>query len=380
MKKHTKHTQLKRPSLGQFGRNEWSILGTTCGNIQALSNEIINRLSPKYQLAYVDADHKSHDEEGDDAAPQAMIYTDKIGYHRFDFQANMESYHYRMWFNDAHLILVNGNHFKAARQLVCIDPKKAESLSRKLEKLTDVQAFISYEDTNDIHDFLKNHLPHYNEIPIFRANEIDKIVSFLQEKINENTPPLKGLILAGGRSTRMGHDKGLIEYFGKPHREYLYDLISPFCSTTYLSCRADQANDLGDFPLIKDTFEGLGPFGAIVSAFREDPDAAWLVLACDYPLMNEATIKQLVNKRDASQVATAFNSPHSEFPEPLITIWEPRSYPVLFQFLAQGYSCPRKVLINSRVHLIDPLQPEVFKNINHKEEYEAILEKVASSE
>ncbi len=370
---HRKHTNLKRPKLGNFGRNEWAILGTTCGNIQQLANEIIGQLSSKYQLAYVDADHKSHDDNGTDDLPKAMIYTDKIGYHRFDFQANMEQYHFRMHFNEADLILVNGNHFKARKQLVFIDPKKAESLSRKLDRLTDVQAFILTDETSDIYDFLKNHLPEYQQIPTFRASETKKIIHFLEKEITKNIPPIKGLVLAGGRSTRMGQDKGAIEYFGKPHREYMYDLIAPFCSETYLSCRSEQATELGGFPLIEDTFLGLGPHGAILSAFREDPEAAWLVIACDYPLMNEATIRQLVENRDASYVATAFNSPHNEFPEPLITIWEPKSYPILFQFLAQGYSCPRKVLINSRVNLIDTAQPEIFQNINHKNEYEEII-------
>ena len=370
---HQKHTALKRPKLGNFGRNEWAILGTTCGNIQQLANKIIQQLSPKHQVAYVDADHKSHDDTDTDELPKAMIYTDKIGYHRFDFQANMEQYHFRMHFNEADLILVNGNHFKARKQLVFIDPKKAESLSRKLDRLTDVQAFILTDETTDIFDFLKNHLPEHQQIPTFRASETQKIIHFLEKKITQNIPPIKGLVLAGGRSTRMGQDKGAIEYFGKPHREYMYELIAPFCSDTYLSCRSEQAAELGNFPLIEDTFLGLGPHGAILSAFREDPEAAWLVIACDYPLMNEATIRQLADNRDASYVATAFNSPHSEFPEPLITIWEPKSYPILFQFLAQGYSCPRKVLINSRVNLIEPAQPEVFQNINHKKEYEEII-------
>jgi len=373
---HQKHAKLKRPKLGNFGRNEWGILGTTCSNIQQLANEIISQLSQKYQLAYVDADHKSHDDTDTDDLPKAMIYTDKIGYHRFDFQANMESYHFRMHFNETDLILVNGNHFTTQKQLVFIDPKKAESLSRKLERLTDVQAFILTDDTIDIYDFLKEYLSEHKKIPVFRASETNKIIHFLQEKITQNIPPLKGLILAGGRSTRMGQDKGAIKYFDKPHRECMHDLIAPFCQSVHLSCRAEQADEMGDFSLILDTFLELGPHGAILSAFREDPDAAWLVLACDYPLMNEETIRQLVDSRDTSYVATAFNSPHSEFPEPLITIWEPKSYPILFQYLAQGYSCPRKVLINSRVHLIDAAQPEVFQNINHKKEYEEIMKRL----
>ena len=53
------------------------------------------------------------------------------------------------------------------------------------------------------------------------------------------------------------------------------------------------------------------------------------------------------------------------FPEPLITIWEPRSYPTLMQFLTQGYSCPRKVLMNSDIQLVVPEFPEELTNVNH---------------
>ena len=72
------------------------------------------------------------------------------------------------------------------------------------------------------------------------------------------------------------------------------------------------------------------------------------------------------------KVATAFLNPETEFPEPLITIWEPRSYPVLFQFLTQGYSCPRKVLINSEIELLHLEEHEVLMNVNDREGYEQV--------
>ena len=126
------------------------------------------------------------------------------------------------------------------------------------------------------------------------------------------------------------------------------------------------------YPALPDTFEGLGPFGAILSAFREYPDVAWVVIACDLPLLDAPTLQQLAQERKTSKIATAFISPNDSMPEPLIAIWEPKSYAVLLQFLAQGYSCPRKVLLNSEVHLIEPAQPQALTNVNSLEESEKV--------
>ena len=123
-------------------------------------------------------------------------------------------------------------------------------------------------------------------------------------------------------------------------------------------------------PIIADTFLELGPFGAILSAFRHDPNAAWLVVACDLPLLDAKTLDFLIKNRNLSAVATAFRSPQSadSFPEPLITIWEPRAYPILLSFLAQGISCPRKMLINSEIHLLHAPNNEALSNVNTPEE------------
>jgi molybdopterin-guanine dinucleotide biosynthesis protein A len=56
----------------------------------------------------------------------------------------------------------------------------------------------------------------------------------------------------------------------------------------------------------------------------------------------------------------------------LITIWEPKSYPVLLSFLAQGCSCPRKVLINSDVNLLSAPDPQELTNVNTPEEFEQV--------
>lgn len=377
VKKHQKHAKLTKPNVGFFGRNEWAIIGTPCGNIKKMAYQLTEILSKDYKVAYVDADHADEQNEvhgfHTQAAGSQMQYTDKISHHQFSFHANLDSYQYRYWFNEQDLVIVNGNHFKAKKQIVVIDPKKKASLSRKLDRLTDVSLILLKEKDLEIYDFLQEHLPNFAEIPTFLMEDTEAIGAFLRKQMENATPTLYGLVLAGGKSTRMGSDKGLIDYHGKPQREYVADLLGQYCEEVFISCRADQMDDIpASYQGLSDKLIGLGPFGGITSAFQQNPNAAWLVVACDLPLLDENTLAQLIKGRNVSKIATAFNSPHNEFPEPLITIWEPRSYPILMQFLTQGYSCPRKVLINSDVELLDVDDKDRLMNVNNPTEKEQV--------
>jgi molybdopterin-guanine dinucleotide biosynthesis protein A len=187
-------------------------------------------------------------------------------------------------------------------------------------------------------------------------------------------PRLRGLVLAGGQSQRMGHDKGRLAYHqGQEQRAYAAGLLAPFCEDVLVSCRADQVAELQAAGLrpLPDQFLDLGPMSGLLSAFRHDPDAAWLVVACDLPFLSGTTLEHLIKHRHAGRMATAFQSPENEWLEPLITIWEPRSYGTLLRFLSLGYSCPRKTLINSDIELLPAPTPAELRNVNTREEYEA---------
>lgn len=378
MKKHQKHTKLVRPNLGEFGRSEWAIIGTPCGNIQQLSYRLIEVLQKTYKVSYVDADHKNEDEptglevENPALALGATLeYTDKISHHRFDLKSDLNIFQYRTLFNEQDLVLVNGNHFKAKNQIVVIDPKKEKSLEKKLDRLTNVDLILMTGEEKSIYPFLKNHLKDWAHIPVLHFSQTDKIAEFILANALLQIPKLNGLVLAGGKSVRMGKDKGALDYHGKPQREFMADMLSPFCEETYISVRGNQEVE-SDYELLEDTFVGLGPFGAIASAMRKNPNTAWLVVACDLPLLDEKTLQFLIENRNASKVATAIYNPETDFPEPLITIWEPRSYQVILNFLTQGYSCPRKVLINSEIELLKLEDTKVLLNVNDVEGYEKV--------
>ncbi len=182
---------------------------------------------------------------------------------------------------------------------------------------------------------------------------------------------MNGLVLAGGKSTRMGTDKSVMQWHGTEQRYYMADLLRGLCNEVYISCRADQAEQIDkQYPVMVDTYSGLGPFGAILSAMTAHKDTAWLVTACDLPLLDAATLQYLLHNRDADTIATTFKSPFDGLPEPLVTIWEPKSLPLLLAFLSEGRSCPRKVLIRNeqQVKILNPPDPNALMNANTEDE------------
>ena len=188
---------------------------------------------------------------------------------------------------------------------------------------------------------------------------------------NNKQPPVYGLVLAGGRSVRMGQDKGAIQWYGTEQRYHMHALLSNVCEKVFISCRAAQKTDISDnYSCICDTHTDTGPIFALLSAFEYRSDVAWFVVACDLPLLDVVSIHLLLQNRNQSCIATTYQSPHDGLPEPLVTIWEPNAYPLLQQYVADGYRCPRKVLIHNpdKVSIIKTHNPLVLVNANTPED------------
>lgn len=185
-----------------------------------------------------------------------------------------------------------------------------------------------------------------------------------------NIPPLlNGLVLAGGKSIRMGKPKEKINWHGKEQRYYLADLLAPLCDKVYISCRRDQLHDFDpNYRSLSDSFSDIGPLAGVLSAFKTNPVAAWIVIACDLPFLDTYSLELLIKSRNADKIATAYENATDHLPEPLITIWEPKSYPLLSSCLATGNTSLRKALINNDTLMIKPLKPEILLNVNTPKE------------
>lgn len=184
------------------------------------------------------------------------------------------------------------------------------------------------------------------------------------------TEGISALILSGGLSTRMGTEKRLLTYHGKPQEQFLFDLLSSCLSDVYVSVNAEQQTG---FPSIKDLDLGMkSPMIGILSAFAQKPDSAWLVVACDMPFVTAETIEYLLEHRNPAKYATAFENPELSFPEPLLTIYEPKIYKKLQEALQQGKKSPMKVLQSVAIEKLQVIDDKVLTNINTPAEYVSI--------
>lgn len=174
---------------------------------------------------------------------------------------------------------------------------------------------------------------------------------------------MNGLILAGGKSSRMGRDKSTISYHGKPQREYLFELMKKFCFDVHLSCKSEAGIPPHLNPL-PDQFDIESPLNGILTAFKKDPTSSWLCIAVDMPLIDSVTIEYLFRNRDANKVATCFKDSEGELPEPLFTIWEPKAHKLLEIFYKQGKISPRFFLQRHDILLLDIPDKKILTNIN----------------
>ncbi len=169
----------------------------------------------------------------------------------------------------------------------------------------------------------------------------------------------------------MQRDKAALEYSGRSQLERAVELVAPLVERVFVSVRPDQTGDplRARFAQIVDSGEVAGPIAGIVAAQSRHPEAAWLVLACDLPLLDQTTLRLLLRSRRPERHATAYRSSHDGLPEPLCAIYEPSSREAIRAHVASGRDCPRKFLINANTELIDQPEPGALDNVNTPQDY-----------
>lgn len=184
------------------------------------------------------------------------------------------------------------------------------------------------------------------------------------------TKSIFGLVLAGGESRRMGRDKALLERDGKTQLAHIVELLEGCVDKVFVSTRADQNKDeeRGRFEQVVDRYDDLGPVAGILSALDEYPEVDWLVVACDLPNIDEATIRHLLKHSRGEQPFTAYSSSYDGLPEPLCAVYHSGCADIVRRFVDDGVNCPRKILIRSDTHLLEQPDPRALDNVNTRDD------------
>jgi molybdopterin-guanine dinucleotide biosynthesis protein A len=190
------------------------------------------------------------------------------------------------------------------------------------------------------------------------------------------TPSIYGLVLAGGRSRRFGHDKAAVAIGHQSLLSRTVGVLQAVIENVFVSIRADQIDDRlrRQFQLIIDQDDSLGPASGIFAAHESRPDVAWLVVACDMPLLDSDAVRYLIQARAGRRAATAYCSPDDGLPEPLCAIYEPDTL-ARFQRQAtvgKGLS-PRGLLAHADVELVDPPHNGLLSSANTVDDLARLL-------
>ena len=182
-------------------------------------------------------------------------------------------------------------------------------------------------------------------------------------------PPLCGLVLTGGWSAPRRPDQVPLPNGGRSQIQHCYEMLRPYCEATYLLNQSDQSRTVGHpgIPRIHDEWGDIGPIGGILSAFRYRPEAAWLVVACNLPFIDDGAIDQLIRSRSPSLAATCFLRLEDSTPEPMCAIYEPSCHERLIESVQQGALSPRTALMSSAIQGVIPASRWTLREVNSPE-------------
>lgn len=179
---------------------------------------------------------------------------------------------------------------------------------------------------------------------------------------------LAGVVLAGGKSSRLGQDKTQVVFSGVSLLSRSVDLLKRHCSTVHIVGRLSENHGM-NVPSVLDAVPGRGPAGGIATALSM-LGRSCLVLSCDLPLMDDQTLRRLKSgwrEKPDTALMTTFQQEETGYIEALVAVYEPEALPLLERAFAKGLYQLNRILTGSMRHHIPYPRSEAtpFFNVNH---------------
>jgi molybdopterin-guanine dinucleotide biosynthesis protein A len=182
---------------------------------------------------------------------------------------------------------------------------------------------------------------------------------------------ITGIILAGGKSSRMGTDKGFLKLNGKTFVQHSIDALTPLVSKIIIVSDHEKYDSLG-YQRITDTVKNAGPISGILSGLEASKTNYNFILSCDIPLITTAVLKQLLSAYSPDKTIIQAESNGKSMP--LIAFYKTQVKQVFKHYLEQNERRLRVVVKACQFKTV-PLndnQKRATLNINTKEELKHI--------
>jgi|SRR5579871_912085 len=188
------------------------------------------------------------------------------------------------------------------------------------------------------------------------------------------------IVLAGGRSERMGQDKALLRLEERTLLQTVVAALRPFADRIVVVAQEPEPYLLPDVEGVADLYPGQGPVGGILTGLTALGVGAHLVVACDMPALQPGILRLL--RDSATPEWDAVVPERDGRPEPLCAVYRDTAAPALQSFLATGRRAAFEALKMLRVYYLHEetlrgVDPDLltFTNLNTPHDLAAFMER-----
>ena len=186
-----------------------------------------------------------------------------------------------------------------------------------------------------------------------------------------------GYILAGGKSSRMGIDKGLILLNGKAVVQHVIDALIPVMENIVIVSNNPEYQQFG-LGVIEDLVKEIGPAGGIYTALNHSYSQQNFIVSCDMPFIKSEAIKFIIKNSTQHEITLPM---HHQSLEPLFGVYSKTCLPkwkeltesgmIELRLLAEQFNFLK--LNIDRNNLFNELH---FLNINTKVDFENAVKQI----
>lgn len=140
---------------------------------------------------------------------------------------------------------------------------------------------------------------------------------------------ITGIILAGGKSSRMGSDKGIVNLNGKKFIEHILEAVLPNVNEVLIIANNDNFNNLG-YKVIKDKIKDCGPLGGIYTGLMNSKTENNIIVSCDIPFINSDLVKYIIENTSNADITVPIYKGNIE---PLCAVYTKRTSDQIYNLI-----------------------------------------------
>ncbi len=183
---------------------------------------------------------------------------------------------------------------------------------------------------------------------------------------HKNNSALSAAVLAGGKSSRMGRNKALLELNGMTLIGHVTRIAARVTENVLVITNTPQDYAFLKLPMFTDEVKNIGPLGGIYTALLHSSHPHCLVLACDLPFLSEKLVRTLAETAGAADIVTV---DAGSGPEPLCSVYSSACLPAIREQIDSGDYKIMRLLQKVRAHVLPVAGEHELENINTPEDF-----------